>query len=177
MIGNDIIDLSCAPSVTKKHLLKYFSNEDLVNFGEEKYWEILALKESAWKCMNKLIGLNSFIPPHFTVHPSMLFVSYDSFILPVVLLEKNKEFIHTIVGTQGVTDWKICSNEDHRSSFTEEYTRRWGFVPNVVRVKSKISPNGMSPPIVINDPRTSVSFTHDGRFSAFAYKIYYYQTR
>lgn len=171
MIGNDIVDLSCAPRVTGKHLTKYYSREDLANFGENEYWEVLSLKESAWKCIHKLIGLDSFIPPHFTVGRDKREVFYESFTLPVILHEVNEEYIHSIVGTRGVTGWRICGEGEHRTSFEREYEERWGISPTVVKVPSGRTPNGMSPPIVMNDPRTSVTFSHDGRFSSYAYKI------
>ena len=170
MIGNDIIDLSCTPTVTPAHLKKYYSPEELGRFGMGEYWAILALKESAWKCANKLIGLKSFIPPRFTVNPEMSTVEYGSLTLPVILLEENEEFIHSIVGTRGVTDWKVCGIGEHRTSFEGEYFRRNGIFPDVVKVELPSSPNGWSYPIIMNDPRTSVTFSHDGRFSSFAYK-------
>ena len=170
MIGNDIIDLSLTGSITEKHLQKYYSREDLINFGKDEYWKILALKESAWKCANKLIGLNSFIPPHFTIDGEMKFVKYGTIVLPVILLEKNNDYIHAIVGTQGVTSWKICNNLEHRSDFEKEYFYKTGIFPDVVKVQLPTSPNGWSFPVIMNDPRTSLTFSHDGRFSCYAYK-------
>jgi hypothetical protein len=172
MIGNDIIDLSCVPAVTGKHLIKYYSSNDLDHFGIDEYWKILALKESAWKCVNKLIGLNSFIPPHFTIDSNMGSVKYFSLILPVILLEINTEYIHTIVGSQGVSGWNVCSEGSHRISFAAEYYERTGINPDVVRYSSDLSPNGLGPPVIVNDKHnTSVTFSHDGRFSSYAYKI------
>ena len=172
MIGNDIIDLSCAPAVTGKHLVKYYSSSDLHHFGINEYWKILALKESAWKCVHKLIGLNAFIPPHFSVHSNMESVKYYSLILPVILLENNEEYIHTIVGTQGVSGWKVCGEGSHRINFAADYCERTGVNPDVVRHSSDLSPNGLGPPVIVNDKHnTSVTFSHDGRYSSYAYKI------
>lgn len=170
MIGNDIIDLKTAPEISDRHLKKYYSSAEISIFCVEDYWTILSLKESAWKCLHKLTGLSSFIPPHFTVSPSFDSVVHASFVLPVILLEKNEDYVHAIVGTRGVTGWQVCRENEHREAFEKEYFKRTGSWPTLVKVPSSKSPNGMSAPVLINDPRTSVTFSHDGKFSAYAYK-------
>ena len=161
MIGNDIIDLQENILVTNKHIDKVFSKEEKNIFFEKDYFLIFSLKESAFKCLQKHIGLQSFIPPHFNVSENLKTISYNDFNVPILLIEYNNNYIHTIVGLKKITAYGVCDINKHRDYFRDSYFSKTGFEPSIVKVKSSKSPNGYSPPLVINDPRTSISFSHD----------------
>jgi len=171
MIGNDIIDLNenCQP--TERHVNKIYSKDDLNNHSIDDYYKMLSLKESSFKCLQKYINLQKFIPPHFSIDKDFKFVKFDFFDLPIkiLLLDINNKFIHSIVGFKKITDYGVCDINDHRDALKNSYIKKYGVIPNLIKVKSKISPNGYSPPLIINDLRTSISFSHDGKYSAWAY--------
>lgn len=171
MIGNDIIDLHENSLVTKNHIEKVFSKEEKNIFFEKDYFLLFSLKESAFKCLQKHIDLQKFIPPHFNVDKDLKTISYKHFSIPILLIDKNNDYIHTIVGLKKIKDYGICDINKYREYFRNSYFFKTGMEPVIVKVKSSKSPNGYSPPILINDPRTSISFSHDGRYSSWTYTM------
>ena len=171
MIGNDIIDLKENNLITDRHVEKVFSKEEKKYFANEDFFLLFSLKESMFKCMQKHIDLQKFIPPYFNIDKNLKTISYNNFIVPILLIEKNCNYIHTIVGLKKIKDYGVCDINKHRDNFTKSYLSKTGMEPVIVKVKSHKSPNGFSPPILINDPRTSVSFSHDGRYSSWAYSM------
>jgi len=176
MIGNDIIDLTCSGLPTPRHLKKIYSFDDMVNHHEDKYWTILSLKESAYKCLKPMIGLNSYIPTHFSISHDMEWVLYrDGTRLKIIHIDINEDTIHTIVSVKpdARVVLGVCDFGKHRESLLKSYSEETGYpVTEIEKDHDGDSPNGYGPPRILERPGVPISFSHDGKFAAWCYLLF-----
>lgn len=176
MIGNDIIDLTVSGIPTPRHLEKVYSHDDMSCHPKDRYWTILSIKEAAYKCLKQMLGLNSYIPPHFSVSEDLVWVLYrDGTRLKVVHLEITEETIHAIVTSKPEAKMcqGICEFGDHRDQLLKKYSDETGFVVSTIEKDiDPESPNGYGPPRIFERPGVPISFSHDGKFAAWCFLLF-----
>lgn len=175
MLGNDIIDLKEAGKITTRHMKKIFSSFEEKIHKIENYWKILAIKEAAFKCLQQMFDIESYIPRTFQVSDDFKFVIWNDIKLSVIKLEETKDIIHVIVSAK--PDSKvysgICDNGSHKQNLINEYNKITGFkAKEIVKENSLNSPNGFKPPYINERPGVPISFSHDGKFAAWCFQLF-----
>lgn len=175
MIGNDIIDLKETGKVTIKHMKKIFSSFEEKIHTIENYWKILAIKEAAFKCLQQMLDIKSYIPKNFTVSDDFKYVTWEGIRLSVVKLEETNNIIHAIVSAKPEAKIYVgvCENGKHKDSLIREYNRITGFAANkIIKEDDPESPNGFKPPYINERPGVPISFSHDGSFAAWCFQLF-----
>ena len=176
MIGNDIIDLNEVSIVTLKHVKKIFSLFEEKIHKIENYWKILAIKEAAFKCLQQMFNIESYIPRNFSVSSDFKFVTWNNDVkLSIIKIEETSEIIHVIVSAKPDSPIYsgICDNGFHKYFLIKEYNKITGFsVENIIKDNNPRSPNGFYPPYMDERPGVPISFSHDGKFAAWCFQLF-----
>lgn len=175
MIGNDIIDLKEAGKITIRHMKKIFSSFEEKVHSIENYWKILAIKEAAFKCLQQMFDLETYIPKNFTVSDDFKFVMWEDTKLSVVKLEETGNIIHAIVSAKPEAKIYsgVCENGKHKDSLISEYIKATGFLAEkIIKETNPKSPNGFKPPYIKERPGVPISFSHDGEFAAWCFQVF-----
>ncbi len=175
MLGNDIIDLKEAGNITIRHVKKIFSSFEEKIHDIENYWKILAIKEAAFKCLQQMFDIESYVPKTFEVSNDFKFVVWNDMKLSVIKLEETNDIIHAIVSAKPDTKIYsgICDNGIHKEVLVKEYTKITGYEANkIVKENNPKSPNGFKPPYIKENPGIPISFSHDGRVAAWCFQLF-----
>jgi hypothetical protein len=175
MLGNDIIDLKEAGKITVRHVKKIFSSLEEKVHAIENYWKILAIKEAAFKCLQQMFDIESYIPKTFEVSNDFRYVIWNDMKLSVIKLEETNDIIHAVVSAKPDSKfyYGICENVKHKDSLINEYFKVTGFKSNsIIKELNPNSPNGFKPPYMDEHPGVPISFSHDGRFAAWCFQIF-----
>lgn len=155
-----------------RHINKYFSEKEKLSFSINDYWLLFSLKEADFKFLQKYICLNNFYPKKIIVNNNLKYIEYLNININILKIEYNKNYIHCIVGLNNNFNYKICNIYDYRDNFIDFYIKKYKKKPIIKKEINKLSPNGYSPPIIINDFTSSISFSNDGQYGAWAHIKY-----